>query len=431
MRRDLLWQGAEQLRYEIREIVEFAESLKVLGREITWENIGDPIQKGEPVPQWIKEIISKKSLEDKTYGYVATMGYLPTRQFLAEHTSSLGGCSIGPEDILFFNGLGDGVARIFGYLRREARVLGPSPAYSTLSSAEAAHSGYDHTTYQLNWKDGWIPDLTDIENKVKYNDAIAGILLINPDNPTGAVYSEEILRGIVDIARRYDLFVLSDETYANILFPGVETKRLCQVIDEVPGIALRSISKEFPWPGGRCGWAEFYNQNKDPQFRDFVKTVIDAKRLEVCSTSLPQMVLPEIYQDPRFKEHLDRRTRMYQERSDEAVEMLSGIPGVQVIPPKGAFYFTLLFEERVLNQNQTLEIKEDKIRDLIEHSVKDLPADKRFVYYLLGSRGICVVPLSGFCTQLHGFRATLLEWDDEKRRNTWRQLKEAILEYLG
>jgi alanine-synthesizing transaminase len=258
MRRNLLWHSTEHLRYEIREIVEFAQRVNKLGRKIIWENIGDPIEKGETVPPWIKEIIRDEVMKDKSYGYVATMGELSTREYLARLNNEFGGAQITADDILFFNGLGDGVARIFGFLRREARVLGPSPAYSTLSSAEAAHSGYAHTTYNLDWRKGWIPDLEDIENKVKYNDAIAGILLINPDNPTGAVYPKDILLGMVDIARRYDLFVLSDETYANIVYPGVETARLSQVIGDVPGIALRSISKEFPWPGGRCGWAEIH-----------------------------------------------------------------------------------------------------------------------------------------------------------------------------
>jgi len=431
MRRNLVWDGAEQLRYEIREIVDFADKLKEMGRDIRWENIGDPIQKGETVAPWIKEIVSQAALDDKTYGYVATMGSLKTREFLAERCNTLGGAQISPSDILFFNGLGDGVARIFGYLRREARVLGPSPAYSTLSSAEAAHSGYAHLTYQLDWKKGWIPNLEDIENKVKYNDSIAGILLINPDNPTGAVYSEKILKGIVDIARRYDIFVLSDETYTNIVYPGVNTAKLSEVIGEVPGIALRSISKEFPWPGGRCGWAEVYNKDKDSNFETFIKTLIDAKRLEVCSTSLPQMVIPQVYSDPRFPQHLAERNRIYQQRAEEAAELLSGIPGVTVIPPKGAFYFTLLFEEGLLNQKQKLHIKEDSIREFIENSVEHLPADKRFVYYLLGAKGICVVPLTGFCTSLEGFRATLLEADDEKRRSTWIDLKSAIQEYLS
>ena len=104
-----------------------------------------------------------------------------------------------------------------------------------------------------------MPDIGDIENKVRYNPSIAGILLINPDNPTGAVYPREIITAMVDIARRYDLFVICDETYANIIYNPADGTALSDVIDGVPGMALRSISKEYPWPGARCGWIEVYN----------------------------------------------------------------------------------------------------------------------------------------------------------------------------
>ena len=103
-----------------------------------------------------------------------------------------------------------------------------------------------------------MPDLEDLENKVRFNDSIAGILLINPDNPTGAVYPKEILEKMIDIARRYDLFVICDETYAHIVYNGADSCHLSAVIGEVPGIAMRSISKEYPWPGGRCGWIEVF-----------------------------------------------------------------------------------------------------------------------------------------------------------------------------
>ncbi|MCK5612273.1 aminotransferase, partial [Candidatus Pacearchaeota archaeon] len=129
MRRDIVHEGSSQLTYEIREIVAVANELKELGVEITWENIGDPIRKGEPMPAWIKDIVTRLVSEDETYGYVATQGVLETRQFLAEHVNKRGGCQITEDDIIFFNGLGDAVAKIFGFLKREARIIGPSPAY--------------------------------------------------------------------------------------------------------------------------------------------------------------------------------------------------------------------------------------------------------------------------------------------------------------
>jgi len=430
IRRGIVHEGSKQLTYEIREIVAIADAVKKLGVDITWENIGDPIQKGEKIPDWIKEILTKLIADDKTYGYVATPGVMCAREFLANEVNKRGGCRISAEDIVFFNGLGDAVAKIFGFLKREARVIGPSPAYSTHSSAEAAHSGYEHLTYELDPKHRWMPDLDDLENKIKYNDSIAGMLLINPDNPTGAVYPPHLLEKMVDIARRYRIFIVCDEIYAHIVYNGAKTVHLSEVIGDVPGIALRGISKEYPWPGSRCGWIEVFNADKHPVFREYVQSVISAKRLEVCSTSLPQYSIPLVIGDPRYIEHLNRRKKLFEGRVNEAWEVLSKVKGVHVNKPQGAFYMTVLFENGVLNDRQTLPIKDSALRQYIEQMVTKVKPDKRFVYYLLAATGICVVPLTGFCCEKPGFRVTLLETDDVKRKWTWDTIAQSIKTYL-
>ncbi|HOO47536.1 MAG TPA: pyridoxal phosphate-dependent aminotransferase [Deltaproteobacteria bacterium] len=430
MRRDIVHEGAEQLTYEIREIVAVADELSRLGVDITWENIGDPIEKGEKLPQWIKDIVIELAGNDKTYGYVASQGVPATRKFLADQVNARGGYQITKDDIIFFDGLGDAVAKIFGFLKREARVIGPSPAYSTHSSAEAAHSGYDHLTYELDPHNNWMPDLDDLEKKIRYNDSIAGMLIINPDNPTGAVYPREILEKMVDIARRYKVFMICDEIYANIVYSRCKTAMLSEVIDEIPGMALHGISKEIPWPGSRCGWIEVFNQDK-LNFKRYVKSLINAKMLEVCSTSLPQYAIPLIMGDPRYEEHLERRRKMFEARALEAWRIFSGIEGIHVNKPQGAFYMSVLFEDGVLNDTQTLPIKDTRVRHFIENRVKGVETDKRFVYYLLGATGICVVPLTGFCCSKKGFRITLLEMDDAKRIWTYETIVESINSYIA
>jgi aspartate/methionine/tyrosine aminotransferase len=431
MRRNIVHEGSGQLTYEIREIVSVAMDLQKMGVEITWENIGDPIHKGEQLPQWIKDIIKKLVSEDKTYGYVSTPGVYETRRFLAERVNRRGGCQITDDDIIFFNGLGDAVAKIFGFLKREARIIGPSPAYSTHSSAEAAHSGYEHLTYELDPRKNWMPNLDDLENKIKYNDAIAGMLLINPDNPTGAVYPRAFLEKMIDIARRYKVFVICDEIYASIVYNGAETTHLSEIIGDLPGMALRGISKEFPWPGSRCGWIEVFNQDKYPSFRRYIKSLKDAKMLEVCSTALPQYAIPLVMGDDRYAEHLDRRRKIFQQRANEAWEILSQVPGVSVIKPQGAFYMAVLFDDNILNNEQRLPIADPNVKEYIENKIHHVEVDKRFVYYLLASAGVCVVPLTGFCCNRKGFRVTLLETDDEKRRWTWQTIAKAITQYLN
>ncbi len=431
MRRNILHVGAGSLRYEIREIVAAAHRLEGLGREVVWENIGDPVAKGEIPPEWIRDIVSELVHEPRSWGYCDTQGVPEVRAFLAEQVNARGGVQVGPEDIMFFNGLGDAIAKVYGFLRREARVLGPSPAYSTHSSAEAAHSGYDHVTYDLDPENGWLPDLEDIRNKVRYNDSIAGILLLSPDNPTGAVYPRAMLEEIAAIAAENDLFVIADEIYANLCWDGSPPLHMSEWIGEVPALAMKGLSKEYPWPGARCGWLEVLNKDRDPVFRQYVESLLAAKRLEVSSTTLPQLSIPRVMGDPRYPEHLERRRQMFASRADEVVAALGDCPHIVLNKPQGAFYFTVMFEDGLLDGTMTLAIEDDGVRSEVEEMVEGVRPDKRFVYYLMGATGIVVVPLSGFQSTHHGFRATLLENDADRRSWIFRSLRQAIDAYVG
>lgn len=431
MRRNIVHIGADELVYEIRNIVALAKQMEKAGVRITWENIGDPVQKGEDVAPWIKKIVGNIVSRNESWGYTATQGEEETRKFLASKVNERGGVQITPNDILFFNGLGDAVAKIFGFLRREARLLGPSPAYSTFSSAEAAHSGYEHLTYELDPFNNWMPNIEEIENKVKYNDSITGIILINPDNPTGAVFPRDIIRQISEICERYDCFLVCDETYAHVSFPNSGFYHLSEIIsDNVCAMALRSISKEIPWPGARCGWIEVFNKKNDLVFSRYIKSLLDAKMLEVCSTTLPQLSIPEIYSSPNFIPHLRKRNEKFQERAKRAVGFLQGLEGVQVVEPKGAFYLTVMFKEGVLKDDMQLEIPNQAAKDIITPLLKESPNDRRFVLHLLASKGICVVPLSSFCCDKKGFRITLLEENPEKFDWIYQTIRDSIQEYL-
>lgn len=432
MRRSIVHEGAKNLSYEIREIVAVAREIRALGREIIWENIGDPIEKGEELAPWIREILVDLLDQPQSYGYCDTAGVPETREFLAAKVNEReGGVQIRPDDILFFNGIGDAVARVYGFLKREARILGPSPAYSTHSSAEAAHSGYSHLTYELDPMNGWMPDVEDIRMKVKYNDSIAGILILTPDNPTGAVYPREILDQIVQIAQEYDLFLITDEIYAHIVYDGYPRLHTSQWIQDVPAIAMRGISKEYPWPGSRCGWLEILNRKKDQNFSTYVESLLAAKRLEVCSTTLPQMSIPRVFGDPRYPAHLTTRASMFSERAQEAMDAFKDCEHVIANKPGGAFYFTIMFHDGLLNDQQTLPIEEPQIRKRIEELVQGVRPDKRFVYYLMGATGIVVVPLTGFQCGHAGFRFTLLESDPNKRQHIFQTLRASIDAYCA
>jgi alanine-synthesizing transaminase len=430
MRNNIVSLGADELKYEIREIVAVAKEFAELGIEINWENIGDPVQKGEKLPGWIKDIITATMKEDLTYAYSPTKGLDATREFLALQANRNGGVKITKEDIIFFNGLGDAISKVYGQLRKEYRVIGPSPAYSTHSSAEASHAGSEYVSYQLDPYNLWYPDVDDLRMKVKYNPSISGILLINPDNPTGAVYPREVLLEIVAIAKQYDLFVVCDEIYINLTYNGKKAVPLADVINGVCGISMKGISKELPWPGARCGWIEVYNADKDPVFKKYIKSIVDDKMLEVCSTTLPQRVIPLIMGDARYANHIAHRNAVYEKRSRIAYDLLKDIKGIIVNQTNGAFYLTVMFRPNVLTPDQKLGIGNEKAKTVVEKLVKDVALDKRFVYYLLGATGICVVPLTGFNCDLQGFRVTLLESDDAKFEWVFRTLREKIREYL-
>ncbi|HTJ47972.1 MAG TPA: pyridoxal phosphate-dependent aminotransferase [Cyclobacteriaceae bacterium] len=439
MRQKLLSGGASELSYEIREIVKKAEQLKKVGVEISWENIGDPIQKHHQMPVWIKDIISDLMKQDDTYSYCPSKGMLETREFLAKQTNALNGVQINADDICFFNGLGDAISKVYQFISRTSRVIGPSPAYSTHSSAEAAHAAHEPITYKLDPNNKWYPDLDDLYNKVKYNPNIVGILIINPDNPTGMVYPLETLKRIVQIAKEFNLFLIADEIYINITYNGTRAYSLAEIIEDVPGISMKGISKEMPWPGARCGWMEYYNRDKDKDFNKFCQALDNAKMIEVCSTKLPQVAIPKIFGDARFRPYRELTNQRIGRRSKIIADILHTVPQLTFNETFGAFYNTIIFRDGTLKPEQSMKISNAQAKTLVESWVNDeegkpmknMPMDKRFVYYLLAAKGVCVVPISSFCSELQGFRVTLLEEDEQVLAKTFGNIRDGIIEYLA
>ena len=430
MRKRVVDENIGILSYEIRNIVKIAKKIESYGVNITWENIGDPVSKGEQVPEWIKDIVLNLVKENSTWAYSPSKGLENVRKFLAELVNKNPGAKITEEDIIFFNGVGDIISKLYFLLDRESRVIGPSPSYPTHSSAEAAHALSPHLTYELNPNNGWLPNLEDMRNKVANNQNIVGILVVSPNNPTGTVYPRETMQGIVDIAREFGLLVICDEIYLNLNHNVTKVTPLSEVIGEVCGLSLKGISKEVPWPGSRCGWVEAYNHGKDSEFAKYFKALEDAKMMEVCSTTLPQAAIPLIFSDNRYPGHIAQRNLRFKEQAELAYNLLKDVKGIKVVKPNGAFYMTILFEDNVLNTQKTLPIENQSAREYVESITKGVEPDVRFAYYLLGSTGICVVPLTGFCCKKPGFRITLLETDIGKFRTVIETIKAKIAEYL-
>jgi alanine-synthesizing transaminase len=431
MRVNIVHPGAGELRYEIRGIVDFAQKLAATGIPMVWENIGDPVAKGEKVPEWIRTIVADEVRQDsKSYAYSPTKGLNQARDYLARTRSQETGVELSPDNILFFNGLGDAITKIYTWLNPTARVLGPNPAYPTHSSIEGAHGRSVHQTYRLNPDNGWLPDVAEVRQKVQDNPNIAALLIINPDNPTGMVYPRQILEAFVAIAKEYDLFLIADEIYANLAYDAEDFVSLAGLADGVPTMIMRGLSKEVPWPGSRCGWVEFYNTHNDPAFETYARSIEEAKMTEVCSTTLPQTVLPAILGDERYPEHLAKRRSLYAARAQQATDILNAHPALNAVTPKGAFYLSVTFSEAFMQQPFTLAAQNPDAQALLDQELAQIPADdfdKRFCYQLMAATGVCTVPLTtGFNSTTHGFRITLLENDANKFLNTLKLITSSL-----
>ncbi|MBE9546864.1 MAG: aminotransferase class I/II-fold pyridoxal phosphate-dependent enzyme, partial [Proteobacteria bacterium] len=217
----------------------------------------------------------------------------------------------------------------------------------------------------------------------------------------------------------------------NIVYNGKKTVHLSDIIEDVPAISMKGISKEMPWPGSRCGWMEVYNADKDEVFDQFISAILNQKMSEVCSTTLPQLAIPKLISHPKYGKYQDARTSRYERLSNIAYDIFKDVPYVVANRTNGAFYMSIVFKDSVLNNGQTLSIEQSEIRQYIEGIVGgEIALDRRFVYYLLGSTGICVVPLTSFFTPLPGIRITLLEKDEARFEFTVKKIAEKIVEYV-
>lgn len=423
MRNSLLPDNLPEINYGIRQIVAKGFEREQLGYPVIWENIGDPVQKGIQLPDWIKDIISKHIQDNDSFGYCDSKGLPRTREFLAARTNAHKGYQITPDDITFFNGLGDAIARFYSMLSSHARVLMPSPTYPAHTGAEKLRIRKEPLTYKLLPENHWMPDPDEVRSMVEKHPGISSLLIINPDNPTGAVYSEKILRELVDIAREYDLFIVADEIYENLVYSG-KMVRISDVIGEVPALVMKGISKEIPWPGSRCGWIEYYNRQADAEFKKLCHRIDQCKMTEVCSTTLPQKVLPEILSHEQYQPFLNERTKSLALKMNRLQSRLKRLDGVDCAGAEGAFYATLHLNRSFSHGNidpGQLPVQQQELFRRWSSEI-DGASDLSLVYYLLAGAGVCTVPLSGFNTDIPGIRITLLEQDMDRFEQMLDQL---------
>ena len=399
MRANLVSPSSAQLSYAIRDIVKFGELVRRHGVD---DHLGEhrrPDRQGREGRALDPRDRPRGGRDRGLLGLLPHRGLHGGPGGAGRARQRAAGARVTAADIIFFNGVADAVAKVYGFLSAHARVIGPSPAYSTHSSAESAHCALPHITYDLDPENGWMPDLADLRRKIESYPSIAGILIINPNNPTGAVYPAEVLEEIVALAREFGLFLIADEIYIHMVFPGVRDR------PPLRGGHRRAGHRHARHLQGTAlaGLALRLDRGAQPVARpELLRLRRFAGGGQAAGGLLHQRAAagraPHLRRPPLRRPPGRARARCSRRGPRRPTRPCSAVPGLKVNPAQGAFYMTALFEPGVLNGNNRLPIANPELREIVERQCKGAAPDARFVYHLLASTGICVVPLSGFCS---------------------------------
>ena len=346
--------------YEIRDIVQKAEKIEKTGRKVYYLNIGDPGKFGFRPPAHVREAIVKAIKEDFC-GYAPSAGDPELREVVGKREG------VSPSDAFITNGLSEGIDMLFqALLNKGDNVLLPSPSYPLYTSKSRVLGGKDNF-YPCD--ENWVPVIDDIRKKI--NRKTRAIVVINPNNPTGAVYPESVLREIIGIAGEYNLPIIADEIYDKMVFEGKSTN-MHKLSRDVPLISGNGISKVYLYPGARVGYLAFHGDGLD--------CVKDAMQ-KLCNARLSvnwEMQRGAIAAFTGPQNHIEKTNKELRKRRDLVYKRLNEMKGIKTAKPHGAFY---IFPE----------ITDGRWK-----------SDNDFVYSLLEKTGVVVVSGSGFSPVLDG-----------------------------
>ena len=352
----------EHMKYAIRDSVVLAEKARAEGREMFYLNIGDPILFDFDTPEHIIDAIHKAQ-RDGFNGYAPSSGVDEALDSIRRDAERRGITNI--QDIFVTSGVSEGIEiALSGLLNHGDNILTPLPGYplytTVLSKLEA-----EPNEYVLDEKKGWQPDLNDIESRI--NDRTRGIVIIDPDNPTGGVYSRDVLEGIIDLARRYNLVVFTDEIYDRLILDDKKHTSIASLAPDIPVLTMNGLSKAYLMPGLRIGWT-VVSGDKD-MLGGYIEAMQKMIRARLCACHPAQFGIPAALDGDQS--HIRSMINKLRERRDLCYEMINAIPGLSMQKPEGAFYaFPRL----------------DGIPD----------SDAEFVKKLLLQTGVVTVPGSGF-----------------------------------
>jgi alanine-synthesizing transaminase len=314
--------------YAIRNIVVEAKKVEAAGRNVRYLNIGDPIQFGFRTPPHLIEAV-ERAMRDGHNGYTASAGILPAREAVAAEYQQRG-MPMTPDRVILTSGTSEGIELALGAMADAGdEVLVPTPTYP-LYTAVLGKLGARAVYYRTDPSNGWLPDLDDIKRLM--GPATRAMVLIDPNNPTGAVYPEATRRALIDLANRSGVPILADEVYSDLGFDG-PTPLLGSLDPDAPILSFSSMSKAYLAPGWRAGWLTVGRSERLNDVLAAIKKLADGR---LCSPGPMQFGIQAALTGDRS--HQKTFVSALRERADLSVARLSAMPGIEVVPPQAAFY---------------------------------------------------------------------------------------------
>jgi alanine-synthesizing transaminase len=319
----------EHVRYAIRDLASVAKEVTDLGHTIIPLNIGDPITFDFATPAHLIEAVHK-AMRDGKNGYAPSSGIPEAINAIRGEAERKRISNI--QDIFVTTGVSETVDLCLAALLNPGdNLLTPCPDYP-LYSAVLAKLGVGLNTYYLNEEDGWQPDLDDIEKKI--TPRTRGIVLINPNNPTGSVCTREMLAQIAELARRHNLIIFADEIYDKLIIDDDPHIAMAAVAPDVPVITFGGLSKNYLAPGWRIGWG--IASGDAAVIKPYLEGVNKLLRARLCANHPEQYAIRAALDGPQ--DHLPEVKRKLRARRDLTMQWCSETPRVNCVAPRGAFY---------------------------------------------------------------------------------------------
>jgi alanine-synthesizing transaminase len=319
----------QNVRSPIRDLAAQADELVAQGKRVYMLNIGDPLDADFHTPRELIEAVVK-ALRDGKNGYAPALGVDEARDAVRADAERRGFRNI--EDVFITQGVSEAVDFcLTALLNTGDDLLVPRPGYP-LYSAMLAKLGAGRNPYELSEEQQWEPDLDSLAARV--TPATRGIVVINPNNPTGAVHSRATLEGIAEIARRNNLIIFADEIYDKVTFDGVRHIPIATLAPDLPIVTFGGLSKGFLATGWRVGWCVVSGPTK--RLQAYIEGVHRLLRARLSANQPVQYAIRPALEG--LQDHLPAVIQKLQARRDLTVSWCNGTPGVSCVVPKGGFY---------------------------------------------------------------------------------------------